>query len=75
MSPSSATLLGGGVLAASSPLVGVFPPGLRLSLVLLDSLRHGYNRGLLLGLLLGGLLGGVFNDNRQLSRSLAGDVA
>ena len=50
-------------------------PGPCLSRDVLGSLCHSHNRGLLLGLLLGGLLGGVFNDNRRLGRSLAGDVA
>ena len=50
LSPSSATLLGGGVLTASSSLVAVLAP------VLLGSFRHSHNRGLFLGLLLGGLL-------------------
>ena len=57
-----------------SPCQGACP-GPRLSLVLLDSLHHGHKRGLLLGLPLGGLLGGIFNGNRRLGCSLAGNVA
>ena len=55
-----------------SPCRGA-PPSRHLRRVLLDRIRRGYNRGLLLSLLLGGLLGGIFNGNRRLG-SLASDV-